>query len=321
MRSRDPAVEERQRWPKAIVGYAVDYTAGHSTGRHAHNRAQLVHGEKGVMTVRTDDGAWVVPPGYAVWVPPRMVHEVRAAGLAPGAQAQIKPTLEAPGAPAMAGQTCDALTFEVLNAPASEAKPAPGTLAYEVLNAPAPTLEPAGGTFAHGARNAPVPNAKPNFGALAYKVSTAPISNAKPQPGTLAYEVANAPVSASRQACGSLALTVPTASAVAPPARRSKGTEAGRAFRMPPAALAAEMPPAPSRSEGPDSHPAASGDNELRTAWLTPDARLAAARERLAALAAWPCRSLESSENGLSRKACARCRGPRPSGGARGTGT
>lgn len=80
LRSRDPAVEARQRWPKAIVGYAVDYAAGHSTGRHAHDRAQLVHGEKGVMTVRTDDGAWVVPPGYAVWVPAGVVHEVRAAG-------------------------------------------------------------------------------------------------------------------------------------------------------------------------------------------------------------------------------------------------
>ena len=68
LRSRDPAVEARQRWPKAIVGYAVDYAPGHSTGRHSHGRAQLVHGEKGVMTVRTDDGAWVVPPGYAVWV-------------------------------------------------------------------------------------------------------------------------------------------------------------------------------------------------------------------------------------------------------------
>lgn len=80
LRSRDPAVEARQRWPKAIVGYAIDYVAGHSTGRHAHDRAQLVHGEKGVMTVRTADGAWVVPPGYAVWVPPGVLHEVRAAG-------------------------------------------------------------------------------------------------------------------------------------------------------------------------------------------------------------------------------------------------
>ncbi|HEY9567115.1 MAG TPA: AraC family ligand binding domain-containing protein, partial [Thalassobaculum sp.] len=76
----DPAAEARQRWPKAIVGYAVDYVAGHSTGRHAHDRAQLVHGETGVMTVRAADGAWVVPPGYAVWVPPGVMHEVRAAG-------------------------------------------------------------------------------------------------------------------------------------------------------------------------------------------------------------------------------------------------
>lgn len=72
-------VRDRQHWPKAIVGYAVDYAPGHSTGWHHHDRDQLVHGERGVMTVRTDDGAWIVPPGYAVWVPAGVVHEVRAA--------------------------------------------------------------------------------------------------------------------------------------------------------------------------------------------------------------------------------------------------
>lgn len=74
-----PGVRDRQHWPKAIVGYAVDYVPGHSTGWHHHDRDQLVHGERGVMTVRTDDGAWIVPPGYAVWVPAGVVHEVRAA--------------------------------------------------------------------------------------------------------------------------------------------------------------------------------------------------------------------------------------------------
>jgi len=74
-----PDVRDRQHWPKAIVGYAVDYEPGHSTGRHHHDRDQLVHGERGVMAVRTDDGAWIVPPGYAVWVPAGVVHEVRAA--------------------------------------------------------------------------------------------------------------------------------------------------------------------------------------------------------------------------------------------------
>lgn len=74
-----PDVRDRQHWPKAIVGYAVDYAPGHSTGWHHHDRDQLVHGERGVMTVRTDDGAWIVPPGYAVWVPAGVIHEVRAA--------------------------------------------------------------------------------------------------------------------------------------------------------------------------------------------------------------------------------------------------
>ena len=74
-----PDVRDRQHWPKAIVGYAVDYAPGHSTGWHHHDRDQLVHGERGVMAVRTGDGAWIVPAGYAVWVPAGVVHEVRAA--------------------------------------------------------------------------------------------------------------------------------------------------------------------------------------------------------------------------------------------------
>jgi AraC-like DNA-binding protein/quercetin dioxygenase-like cupin family protein len=73
------AVRARQSWPQAIVGYAVDYPPGHSTGWHHHDRDQLVHGERGVMTVRTGEGAWIVPPGYAVWMPAGVVHEVRAA--------------------------------------------------------------------------------------------------------------------------------------------------------------------------------------------------------------------------------------------------
>ena len=54
------------------------HEAGHDTGRHTHVRAQLVHAEQGVMTVRTDGGAWVVPPGYAVWVPAGVPHGVTA---------------------------------------------------------------------------------------------------------------------------------------------------------------------------------------------------------------------------------------------------
>ena len=49
-----------------IVGFTANYEAGDTTGMHSHDRAQLVHGETGVMLVRTERGAWLVPPGFAV---------------------------------------------------------------------------------------------------------------------------------------------------------------------------------------------------------------------------------------------------------------
>lgn len=64
--------------PRPIVGFTADYDAGDTTGMHSHDRAQLVHGATGVMTVRTDRGAWLVPPGFAVWVPAMMEHQVNA---------------------------------------------------------------------------------------------------------------------------------------------------------------------------------------------------------------------------------------------------
>jgi len=63
---------------KPIAGYAADYQPGHDTGLHGHLRDQLVHGEGGVMSVRTAAGAWIVPPGFAVWVPAGIEHRVRA---------------------------------------------------------------------------------------------------------------------------------------------------------------------------------------------------------------------------------------------------
>jgi AraC-like DNA-binding protein len=43
---------------------------------HAHARAQLVHAAEGVITVRTAEGSWVVPPQRAVWVPGGVAHAV-----------------------------------------------------------------------------------------------------------------------------------------------------------------------------------------------------------------------------------------------------
>jgi len=77
--SISPEVRARQTWPGAIVGYAVAYEAGHDTGEHAHERAQFMLSLGGVLTLRTETGAWVVPPGFAIWVPGGLAHRATAA--------------------------------------------------------------------------------------------------------------------------------------------------------------------------------------------------------------------------------------------------
>jgi AraC-like DNA-binding protein len=47
---------------------------------HFHDRDQLVYASGGVMTVRTGDGAWVVPTHRAVWIPASVPHTITMSG-------------------------------------------------------------------------------------------------------------------------------------------------------------------------------------------------------------------------------------------------
>src|SRR5262249_5339483 len=47
---------------------------------HLHDADQLVFASKGVMTVRTEQGVWIVPPQRAVWIPARTVHSITMSG-------------------------------------------------------------------------------------------------------------------------------------------------------------------------------------------------------------------------------------------------
>jgi AraC-like DNA-binding protein len=42
----------------------------------AYGRARLIHVSDGVLTVRTETGRWVVPPGHAVWIVPNVLHRL-----------------------------------------------------------------------------------------------------------------------------------------------------------------------------------------------------------------------------------------------------
>ena len=63
-----------------ITTLAHDYPAGRVVPLHFHDRDQLVYASRGVMTVRTADGTWVVPTHRAVWIPATVSHTITMSG-------------------------------------------------------------------------------------------------------------------------------------------------------------------------------------------------------------------------------------------------
>jgi AraC-like DNA-binding protein len=53
---------------------------GHVIAPHVHGWHQLIYASDGVMSVRTAQGEWVVPPHRAVWVPAGVEHSIEMVG-------------------------------------------------------------------------------------------------------------------------------------------------------------------------------------------------------------------------------------------------
>jgi AraC-like DNA-binding protein len=77
----------------AITTHTHDYPAGHVVPLHFHDRDQLVYASSGVMTVRTQDGTWIVPPHRAVWIPAEIPHTITMSGLVAMRTLYLKPRL------------------------------------------------------------------------------------------------------------------------------------------------------------------------------------------------------------------------------------
>jgi AraC-like DNA-binding protein len=77
-RSTDPL--DYQRVPRPVAAMAKEFGDGQSIAPHTHERAQLIFAARGVMTISTPLGSWVVPPQRALWMPAGTVHEIRMAG-------------------------------------------------------------------------------------------------------------------------------------------------------------------------------------------------------------------------------------------------
>jgi AraC-like DNA-binding protein len=63
-----------------VTALSFDLGHGHSIPEHVHPEDQLVYACKGIMTVRTGAGTWVVPAQRAVWIPAGIPHSLVMSG-------------------------------------------------------------------------------------------------------------------------------------------------------------------------------------------------------------------------------------------------
>lgn len=66
--------------PGCVRSLSYDYDDGHEVPEHVHDWHQLVYAVRGVMTLSTAAGSWIVPPHRGVWMPARLAHAIRMSG-------------------------------------------------------------------------------------------------------------------------------------------------------------------------------------------------------------------------------------------------
>jgi AraC-like DNA-binding protein len=76
-----------------ITTLTYEFASGHAVPEHFHQEDQLVYASQGVMTVRTNEGTWVVPPQRAVWIPARTPHGILMSGAVSMRTLYLKPRL------------------------------------------------------------------------------------------------------------------------------------------------------------------------------------------------------------------------------------
>jgi AraC-like DNA-binding protein len=77
-RSTDP--RDYQRVPRPFAAMAKSFTDGFEIAPHHHRRDQLIYAVSGLMRVRTEHEAWIVPPDRAVYVPGGTTHSLSMRG-------------------------------------------------------------------------------------------------------------------------------------------------------------------------------------------------------------------------------------------------
>jgi AraC-like DNA-binding protein len=66
--------------PRPLITTARDYAPGQIFPSHSHARGQFAYAARGVISVHTPQGNWLVPPQRACWVPAQLSHGMRMHG-------------------------------------------------------------------------------------------------------------------------------------------------------------------------------------------------------------------------------------------------
>lgn len=77
---RNVRANDYEHVARPALAVANDYTRDFELARHSHTRCQLLYAAEGVVTLDTDQGAWVAPSERAVWIPAGVAHAVTMVG-------------------------------------------------------------------------------------------------------------------------------------------------------------------------------------------------------------------------------------------------
>jgi hypothetical protein len=65
---------------RPTLSFGWKATGPHRAAARGHARAHIIHPETGAYRVITPAGTWLVPSGQAIWIPPKIHHEVYSHG-------------------------------------------------------------------------------------------------------------------------------------------------------------------------------------------------------------------------------------------------
>lgn len=66
-----------ERTDRDVIALESVYPNGHIVPPHSHRRVQLLYAATGIIQLEAKFNTWIVPPGFAVWIPAKVVHQLR----------------------------------------------------------------------------------------------------------------------------------------------------------------------------------------------------------------------------------------------------